>query len=423
MTNDSHLFYPEYKNEMMQLYEGKMIHQFNHYFGKARYWVIEKDARKAVLGRREDKGERLDYQDYRLGFRKIARNTDERTMISTIISSNFHAENFQSVKMYNESGNRILSYHILCYLCALWNSFVVDYLLRMRVSANINFFYVYQLPIPCLTEADDVFFPIVERAAKLICTSPEFDDLAREIFGPEATAASIGATDPLERAQYRAQLDGIIAHLYGLTEEEFAYILTTFPIVKQDVKDAALAEYRALMPLVPDPELWNLIQNSETLNVEFKATVRYNLKTQLPDKTMERMVLKTVAAFLNSEGGTLLIGVADDGKILGLASDYSTFGKRPGKDGYENWLTSLLLDNIGKIFSPYIGIRFYAFAGKEICRVDVITARQPAYVKDGNQETFYIRTNNSTRPLTPRETGTYCLEKWKNGANEIKDTR
>ncbi len=107
------------------------------------------------------------------------------------------------------------------------------------------------MPIPRLTESDDVFSPIVQRAAKLICTSPEFDDLAKEIFGPETTTAAIGLTDPVERAAYRAQLDGIIAHLYGLTQEEFAYILTTFPIVKQEVKDAALFEYRALMPLVP----------------------------------------------------------------------------------------------------------------------------------------------------------------------------
>lgn len=48
------------------------------------------------------------------------------------------------------------------------------------------------------------------------------------------------------------KLDGMIAHLYGLTEEEFAYILTTFPLVAQEVKNAALAEYRARAP-VPLP--------------------------------------------------------------------------------------------------------------------------------------------------------------------------
>ena len=51
-------------------------------------------------------------------------------------------------------------------------------------------------------------------------------------------------TDDTERAKLRAELDGIIANLYGLTEDEFAYILTTFPIVSDTVKQAALAAYR-----------------------------------------------------------------------------------------------------------------------------------------------------------------------------------
>ena len=53
-----------------------------------------------------------------------------------------------------------------------------------------------------------------------------------------------GVTDPVERAKLRAELDGLIAHLYGLTEEEFAYILTTFPLVPDPVKVAAHNAYR-----------------------------------------------------------------------------------------------------------------------------------------------------------------------------------
>ncbi len=53
-----------------------------------------------------------------------------------------------------------------------------------------------------------------------------------------------GVTDPAGRLKLRAELDAIIAHLYGLTEEEFAHILSTFPIVAQEVKDATLEEFR-----------------------------------------------------------------------------------------------------------------------------------------------------------------------------------
>jgi hypothetical protein len=102
-------------------------------------------------------------------------------------------------------------------------------------------FYVYQLPIPRLTESDRYFSDIVQRAAKLICTTPEFDELAQEVgLGSHAN----GVTDETERAKLRAELDGMIAHLYGLTAAEFEYILSTFPIVPEQVKQDALAAYR-----------------------------------------------------------------------------------------------------------------------------------------------------------------------------------
>ena len=126
-------------------------------------------------------------------------------------------------------------------LLAMLNSFVIDYCLRSSVSANLTMFFIYQLPVPRLTAKDKAFGPIVERAARLICTAPEFDDLAREVG---LKSHKQGATDPAERARLRAELDGLIAHLYGLTEEEFAYILTTFPLVPDPVKVAAHNAYR-----------------------------------------------------------------------------------------------------------------------------------------------------------------------------------
>ncbi|MFM6910531.1 MAG: Eco57I restriction-modification methylase domain-containing protein, partial [Dolichospermum sp.] len=86
MTNDSHLFKTEPGKGRLPLYEGKMIHQFNHNWGKPKYWLDEKEARQALLKRGEiDNGQKLYYQCYRLGFRDIARNTDIRTMIATML--------------------------------------------------------------------------------------------------------------------------------------------------------------------------------------------------------------------------------------------------------------------------------------------------------------------------------------------------
>ena len=88
--------------------------------------------------------------------------------------------------------------------------------------------------------------PTVQRTAKLICTTPEFDVLAKEVSAAlKLPAAAVkGVTDAAGRARIRAELDGLIAHLYGLTESEFAHILTTFPLVTQPVKDAGMEAYR-----------------------------------------------------------------------------------------------------------------------------------------------------------------------------------
>ncbi|HPV87563.1 MAG TPA: Eco57I restriction-modification methylase domain-containing protein, partial [Caldisericia bacterium] len=80
MTSDSHLFKTEPGPGRLPLYEGKMIHQFDHQFAKPKYWIDEKEGRKALLGREEDKGQKLGYQGYRFALRSIARNTDAITL-------------------------------------------------------------------------------------------------------------------------------------------------------------------------------------------------------------------------------------------------------------------------------------------------------------------------------------------------------
>jgi hypothetical protein len=111
----------------------------------------------------------------------------------------------------------------------------------MKVTTTLNFFYVYQIPVPRLNANDGIFCSIFERAAKLICTTQEFDDLAKEIG---LKSHKKGVTDTMGRSELRAELDGLIAHLYGLTEEEFAHILSTFPLVPDPVKVAAQNAYR-----------------------------------------------------------------------------------------------------------------------------------------------------------------------------------
>ncbi|MEH2160188.1 MAG: hypothetical protein V7K38_03875 [Nostoc sp.] len=163
-------------------------------------------------------------------------------MISTIIPPNFHGNKIPTAKIFDDEGKQLIDNINQLFISGVWNSFVLDWLLRTKVTTTLNYFYIYQLPVPRLTKNDRSFNDIVQRAAKLICTTPEFDELAQEVG---LSSHQQGVTDETERAKLRAELDGMVAHLYGLTEDEFSYILTTFPIVNATVKEAALEAYRS----------------------------------------------------------------------------------------------------------------------------------------------------------------------------------
>ncbi|OUD13884.1 Eco57I restriction-modification methylase domain-containing protein [Thioflexithrix psekupsensis] len=237
MTNDSHLFKTESGAGRLPLYEGKMIHQFTHLWGNAKYWLDEQETRQTLLGKKPDNGQLLDYQNYRLGFRRIASSTNERAMIATILPKN----NFAS-ESFNLSEGQFLENSELLFLVSVFNSFVFDYFLRQKISANLNMFYVYQMPVPRLTANDAIFKEIVYRAACLICTTTEFDDL-KNTLNQQSIKAITAAIDPDTRLQLRAELDAIIAHLYGLTEHELQHVLNSFPLIEERFKKMILSEF------------------------------------------------------------------------------------------------------------------------------------------------------------------------------------
>ena len=236
MTNDSHLFNTESGSGRLPLYEGKMAWQFSHQLAEPRYWVKEAEGRAALLGRTKDVGQVMDYQTYRFAMRRIASNTNERTLVATVLPPKvFGAESFHLAV------HGCASLQEQLYLTVVANSFILDAYLRSKVTTNINQYIVFQLPIPRLTESEPLFDSLISRAARLICTTPEFDDLAKSVG---LQGHQDGAIDPTERAKLRAELDGLVAHLYGLSEEEFTHILTTFPLVTEPVKVAALNAWR-----------------------------------------------------------------------------------------------------------------------------------------------------------------------------------
>ena len=154
-----------------------------------------------------------------------------------------------------------------------------------------------------------------------------------------------------------------------------------------------------------------LIEGGESEKLEFKSTLRTNLETGETDKRMEKAVLKTIVAFLNTDGGNLLIGVDDDGEVIG--ADLHSF---ENKDKMGLHLTNLISSKIGNSFLPYISFNLVDFDDKVVIRVKCDPCPLPVFYKDGKTEIFFVRSGPRTEELT----GTTLLGYVKNREGDKK---
>lgn len=163
---------------------------------------------------------------------------------------------------------------------------------------------------------------------------------------------------------------------------------------------------------LPTHDISYLLKEGEGFLTEFKETLRYDKRRKEVSKEMERMVMKTVVAFLNAKGGTLLIGVSDDGNVVGLEDDYKTLVKK-NRDGFENHLSTLVKTMIGLPFTRYVSIKFEKINNLEVCMVSVEESHRPAYLYNGDRkEDFFVRVGNSTQPFSMSETEEYIKTRW-----------
>ncbi|MEJ7568625.1 MAG: ATP-binding protein [Gaiellaceae bacterium] len=155
-----------------------------------------------------------------------------------------------------------------------------------------------------------------------------------------------------------------------------------------------------------------LLENDEDDAVEFKSTARWDVREAKRNPVMEDAIVKTVAAFLNTDGGTLLIGVGPDRAIVGLELDYPHVKPANG-DGFVNWLTTHLLNALGSPAVMRTRARIVSPTGAEICRLDVSKSSQPVWANTSKEaRVFFVRMNNSSRPMPANEAETYFADRW-----------
>ena len=155
-----------------------------------------------------------------------------------------------------------------------------------------------------------------------------------------------------------------------------------------------------------------IIAEGEHEGLEFKTSLRWDIHQNKVNKNLEKVVMKTIVAFLNSEGGQLVVGVDDNGKIIGLENDFKSLPKASA-DGFQNHFTNLFHTMIGPEFRQFIELTFHEIDNKNCCLISVLPANRPTYLKLDEQEEFYIRTGNGTTGLKLSEAASYVDSHWK----------
>ena len=292
MTDDSGLFRQEMNAEegWLPLIEGKQFKILNEPYVLPKYWMSSKDTKRKNTT-----------ESVRVIYRAVARSTDERTFIATVIPKSYPTGNTVNVCPF-------LSPQAVC-LAAIASTFSWDWSVRLKVTTSLNKYIVEQLPIPDFESDSEkettIRNAILSRGCRLLCTSQIYSGIWEQSYNSEWSSTNFwypenihmdygplheqeirhrlqdeakkltrkwgthcGVNERLsdhrdkgDRAQLRAEIDAYVAHLYGLSREDFVYILDTFPVLKKKEKKAfgefmskrkCLEEYDRLMPIIED---------------------------------------------------------------------------------------------------------------------------------------------------------------------------
>ncbi len=277
-------FFKNHIDLYLPLYEGKNIHEFDSNYQEPQFYV---SLRSAISRQKEKHLSSITYP--KVIFRALGQSGNERNCIACVLPEGCFSGNSVYYSVYHESEFEELQ---ILFFQAWFTSFVIDYLIRQKIDKNLRLPFLDTLPLPRLKASEPrnkgFFWPLVSRCVRLSCVSSDFSSVWNSAFidvwrgpafwypkspisidsyGPkheqeirqslvesvseltEHWSPPCGIYDRTEnrrdrgdRAQLRAEIDAYVAHLYGLTRDEFAHILDTFPVLKRK-EEEAFGEY------------------------------------------------------------------------------------------------------------------------------------------------------------------------------------
>ncbi|NGY35647.1 class I SAM-dependent DNA methyltransferase, partial [Campylobacter sp. CFSAN093234] len=255
MTNDKDLFIEEFREGLLPLYEGKMIHQFDANFSQATYFLEKAKfderlkskelyrAKKATGKELNPKLIKYDREFFRLGYRKIASDTNERTLIASLLPKNCGGADstYSNIpKQYVLKDDvicmDIVPYERILFVLALFNSLVVDFIIRNMVQINVSKSYLERIPLPQPSDEEiqnnEIYKTLAKNALLLQLYNDQnhhFDELKQEFnIKNEEIPKTKKAYDIL-----RAKNDLLVKELYGLSDDEFSYMISTFKVLNE----------------------------------------------------------------------------------------------------------------------------------------------------------------------------------------------
>jgi hypothetical protein len=246
----------------------------------------------------------------------------------------------------------------------------------------------------------------------------EINEIANMAFVSGSTNRRIGST-PAERALAEVRKEqgdaSLLAHCVPIDESLWrtdnyrAFLEYRRAELARAINEFIAGETDEAVTM----DVEGLIAGGENELVEFKSSARWDYREQRVNKVLEGVIVKTLASFLNANGGTLLIGVDDSGDVPGLEADYGTLGKRPDRDGYQQFLVQLVSSTLGKVTCANLAISFHPVQGREVCVIRVSSSSVPVYEQQGDTSRLYVRLGNTSRELTGRDIVEYTRKRWK----------
>ena len=227
MTNDADLFHLEKIG--WPLYQGGTIHFYNAHFKEPERYIISTDGEDRLATKWRCDKKDLPGRKYRIAWRGIAQPTDSRSLICTILPRGVFVGNSLSLININIEDDELLSG-----VNVVLSSFVADFYVRSKIAKNINAFILKTLPMFRNKEA----IRSLGNDAMPLYSGNEFETLRN---------GKKELKEENERIKLMASLDARVAHLYGLSFEDYQIVLSSFPLIDEDYKQRCIYEFRELM--------------------------------------------------------------------------------------------------------------------------------------------------------------------------------